>query len=114
VSVDQSELHPVAATNPLFKAILLFVAVLCISCLVGQGLLAALAADPMTKAQESFASMSMHGFMTTLALFIGLAGGRAGHTDYFGQPPQAGVRSRRRATKTTTSPVPPPVTPENS
>lgn len=98
---DQPELHPVAATNPLFKAILLFVGALCISFLVGQGLLAAFAADPMTKAQESFASMSMHGFMTTLALFIGLAGGRAGHTDYFGRLPQGSTRAPRRAPRAT-------------
>jgi hypothetical protein len=82
--------HPVVASNPLFKGILLFVAGLCIGCLVGQGTLAAFGSDPMTKAQENFSSISMHGFMTTLALFIGLAGGRAGHPDFYGQPFQNG------------------------
>jgi hypothetical protein len=67
--------------------VLIFVAAVCVLSIVGLGFLAAFAPDPMTKAQENFSSICMHGFMTSLALFIGLAGGRAGHPDYFGQLP---------------------------
>jgi hypothetical protein len=80
---------PIAAVNPLFNALLIFVAAICVLCVVALPCLATFAPDPMTKAQENFSSICMHGFMTTLALVIGLAGGRAGHPDYFGSLPIA-------------------------
>lgn len=76
---------PIAVSNPLFKHILLFIGLLSFLCLIGLLVMAVIAKDPMTKAQENFSSICQHGFMTTLALFIGLAGGRAGHPDYVDQ-----------------------------
>ncbi len=83
--------RPIAVSNPLFKVVLIFVAVLCAACLIALALLAIWARDPMTKAQENLSSICMHGFMTTLALFIGLAGGRAAQPDYMGNLPTEGT-----------------------
>jgi len=90
-------LKPIAASNPLFNLVLAFVAFICVLCIVGLGCLAWFASDPMTKAQENLSSVCTHGFMTTLALFIGLAGGRAAHPDYFGQFPPAPQHSAPKA-----------------
>jgi hypothetical protein len=90
MSPPKASARPLAAANPLFKWILIFVGGLGFLCLFGSFLLACVAADPMTKAQDNFSSLCIHGFMTTLALFVGLAGGRAGHPDYFGQLPAGG------------------------
>lgn len=85
-------LKPLAAANATFKWALLFVATITILCVAGLAALAALAPDPMTKAQENLSSFCVHGAMTGLALFVGLAGGRAGQPDYFGHLPGGPTR----------------------
>lgn len=91
------KLKPIATSNPLFNAVLLFVAAVCVLCIVGPALLALYAPEPMTKAQENFSSICMHGFMTSLALFVGLAGGRAAQPDFYGQLPTAPETSPPKA-----------------
>jgi hypothetical protein len=80
-------MRPIAAANPFFKYILLFVGSLTVVCLLGSILIAVIAPKDMTPAQQDVLSLCRYGFTSGLALFVGLAGGRAGHPDYFGHLP---------------------------
>ena len=92
-------MRPIAAANPLFKYILLFVGALTVVCLLGSILIAVIAPKDMTPAQQDVLSLCRYGFTSGLALFVGLAGGRAGHPDYFGHLPTPAPPAPRQAPK---------------
>ena len=72
---------PLVTINPLFKLLVWVNSALCVATFAGMVLLAAVAAEPMTRAQEILGTACETVFKMTAGAFIGLLGGRAAAPD---------------------------------
>jgi hypothetical protein len=72
---------PLITINPLFKLLVWVNSALCVVTFAGMVLLAAIAGEPMTRAQEILATACETVFKMTAGAFIGLLGGRAAAPD---------------------------------